>query len=323
VFCPNCGTQNDENNAKCQKCGFSIKGALAPKFKGTMLMMNAPPAVAQRLPSPGGTGPAAMAAKPVPAPAPVPKKPLAKMTMIGVAPPSPGAVAPPAAKPELKMGTMVQSSVPPSKPSGPPGQGAAAAPRPSAPPAARQSGSRPPVNPFGGTMLMGAVDELLAGSQAGSVDANDLGAAIPQPDVIHPAAPATAAVTTQDQAAALSTTTPSVAPPELANPQKLPSEMATVASAVSPPVGPGPAASAVSPVPAPPAAQPEWGKPAVANMADPLAVAGNKQTSSAGSLALAPPQKSPSLFLLLVLGLFTLGVYPLVIWLARKRRSKA
>ena len=173
-------------------------------------------------------------------------------------------------------------------------------------------------------MLMGAAADVSAGSQASSVDSNskDIGAAIPQPDV-RPAALATAAVTTsQDQAAALSTTTPSVAPPEPANPQKLPSEMATVASAVSPAIGPGLAASAGAPVPAPPVAPPEWGKQVVTSTADPLAVARNPQTASAGSLALAPPQNSPSLFLPLLLGIFTLGVYPLVIWLARKRRSK-
>jgi len=170
-------------------------------------------------------------------------------------------------------------------------------------------------------MLMGAVADVSPGSQADPLEAMDLGAAIAQPEV-RPAAPATAAVTTsQEQSAALSTTTPSVAPPAPANPQKLPSEMATVASAVSPPIGPVPAASAASPVPAPPVAQPEWGKQVIATTADPLELAKSTQTSSAGS-PLAPPQKGPSLFLLLVLGIFTLGVYPLFIWLARKRRSK-
>jgi TM2 domain-containing membrane protein YozV len=48
VFCPNCGTQNQETAQTCTKCGFSMKSA-APKFKGTMLMMNQgsqPPSVA-------------------------------------------------------------------------------------------------------------------------------------------------------------------------------------------------------------------------------------------------------------------------------------
>src|SRR5262249_8912443 len=38
VFCPNCGTQNSETASTCTKCGFNLKGAAAPKFKGTMLM---------------------------------------------------------------------------------------------------------------------------------------------------------------------------------------------------------------------------------------------------------------------------------------------
>jgi uncharacterized membrane protein YvbJ len=42
VFCPNCGTQNSETASTCIKCGFNLKGAAAPKFKGTMLMTNQP-----------------------------------------------------------------------------------------------------------------------------------------------------------------------------------------------------------------------------------------------------------------------------------------
>lgn len=41
MFCPNCGMQNPETASTCQKCGFAMKTA-APKFKGTMLMMNQP-----------------------------------------------------------------------------------------------------------------------------------------------------------------------------------------------------------------------------------------------------------------------------------------
>ena len=59
MFCPNCGTENDDSATTCKKCGFNLKGAAAPKFKGTMLMMNAqaprpgaPPA------APGAPGPA-------------------------------------------------------------------------------------------------------------------------------------------------------------------------------------------------------------------------------------------------------------------------
>ena len=42
MFCPNCGTQNPDPAQTCSKCNFHLKGAAAPKFKGTMLMMNQP-----------------------------------------------------------------------------------------------------------------------------------------------------------------------------------------------------------------------------------------------------------------------------------------
>lgn len=102
VFCPNCGTQNTDDAASCQKCGFKIKEVKAQRFKGTMLMMNAPPELQQlreqvsqqtpaQVPSappvpaapaaqePSGTGPTGTAALP---------KQSFKGTMIGVAPPS-------------------------------------------------------------------------------------------------------------------------------------------------------------------------------------------------------------------------------------------
>ncbi|MCK6592060.1 MAG: zinc-ribbon domain-containing protein, partial [Polyangiaceae bacterium] len=50
MFCPNCGTQNSETASTCSKCGFNLKGAAAPKFKGTMLMSQEP----SRPPSPPG-----------------------------------------------------------------------------------------------------------------------------------------------------------------------------------------------------------------------------------------------------------------------------
>src|SRR5205085_6942686 len=68
VFCPNCGTENEEAATTCKKCGFSLKGAAAPKFKGTMLMMNAPaglrPGAAPGAPAPGAPAPAPMGAPP-------------------------------------------------------------------------------------------------------------------------------------------------------------------------------------------------------------------------------------------------------------------
>jgi len=38
VFCPNCGTKNDDTATPCTKCGFKLSGASAPKFRGTMML---------------------------------------------------------------------------------------------------------------------------------------------------------------------------------------------------------------------------------------------------------------------------------------------
>lgn len=127
MFCPNCGTQNPETAQTCTKCSFNLKGAAAPKFKGTMLMQQSPHAA----PPPGAPAPAA-------APAPMPSK--LKGTMVGVAPPMPGSapMGPPPADPGF----------PPPAAFGPP----PAAPPPVAPEHAA-FGSAQGVNPLGGTMV--------------------------------------------------------------------------------------------------------------------------------------------------------------------------
>src|SRR5438552_14579722 len=82
VFCPNCGTQNSETASTCTKCGFNLKGAAAPKFKGTMLMTNqqgAAPAPGQGLPPRPPPGPPG-------APGGPPNQGLAG-TVVGVPPP--------------------------------------------------------------------------------------------------------------------------------------------------------------------------------------------------------------------------------------------
>src|SRR5262245_17805193 len=92
LFCPNCVIGNDDAATTCKKCGFNRKGAAAPKFKGTMLMMNTPQQ--PRPPAaPAGAGPA---------PGPAPAAP-------GVPGPGPGPGAPgagSAGRPQLK-GTML------------------------------------------------------------------------------------------------------------------------------------------------------------------------------------------------------------------------
>jgi hypothetical protein len=123
VFCPNCGTQNPDTAQTCSKCNFNVKGAAAPKFKGTMLMMNQPG---------------------VPA---VPQAPPGQRTAPGT-PPPPGA----GAVPSKLKGTMV--GVAPmalSLPNPPPPAPAAEAPSAFSPPVAQ-----PGVNPLGGTLAADA-----------------------------------------------------------------------------------------------------------------------------------------------------------------------
>ncbi|HSY24208.1 MAG TPA: zinc ribbon domain-containing protein [Polyangiaceae bacterium] len=166
MFCPNCGTQNPDAAQTCSKCNFHLKSVAAPKFKGTMLMMNQPgpmpgPTPAPAAPAPFAPTPAPAAAVPPGArpagPAPggpsVPSK--LKGTMVGVAPmagPSRGGPGPVA--------------VPPA--------GAPAGPTPFPPaPSPADAGSaysppvpQPGVNPLGGTLAADA-SSFAAGFGAG------------------------------------------------------------------------------------------------------------------------------------------------------------
>lgn len=144
VFCPNCGTQNAETALTCSKpgCGFALKAAAAPKFKGTMLMqgnaqMPPRPPVPEAMPpapSPSGSAlqpPPSMGHAP-PGAAPGNAARL-KGTIVGVAPPTPGAA----------PGPSAFGGPPPSAPMG------------AAPQAEHQFGSQA-VNPLGGTMALDA-----------------------------------------------------------------------------------------------------------------------------------------------------------------------
>jgi hypothetical protein len=83
VFCPNCGTQNPDAAQTCSKCSFHLKSAAAPKFKGTMLMMNQP-GVLPAAPAAAPPGRPAGGLPPPPGAGAVPSK--LKGTMVGVAP---------------------------------------------------------------------------------------------------------------------------------------------------------------------------------------------------------------------------------------------
>src|SRR5262245_64940397 len=89
LFCPNCGTKNPETATTCTKCGFNIKGAAAPKFKGTMLMMNQPGGAKSTPapPPPAPAPPAAAAPTPGPAAPADPPKQAFKGTLFSIVPP--------------------------------------------------------------------------------------------------------------------------------------------------------------------------------------------------------------------------------------------
>ena len=149
MFCPNCGTQNPDTAQTCSKCNFNLKGAAAPKFKGTMLMQQSPQV---NVPKPGEPAPVA----PPAAPQPMPSK--LKGTMVGVAPPmmgsaplpppvDPGFGAPPPQHPPGGGGGGFGGAAPP-----PPAFGGAPA-YGNTPQEPSTYGSNAGVNPLGGTMV--------------------------------------------------------------------------------------------------------------------------------------------------------------------------
>jgi zinc-ribbon domain len=145
VFCPNCGTQNPDAAQTCSKCSFHLKSAAAPKFKGTMLMMNQSGALpgSTGTPPPPGTGTVppgrpSVGLPPPPGAGGVPTK--LKGTMVGVAPMGVGTALPP--PPAAAPGTTQAN------PSGAHGNEGASAFSPSVP--------QPGVNPLGGTVAADA-----------------------------------------------------------------------------------------------------------------------------------------------------------------------
>ena len=191
MFCPNCGTQNPDVAQTCSKCNFNLKGAAAPKFKGTMLMMNqpgAPPGVPAAPQAPLGRPGAAL--QPPPGAGAVPSR--LKGTMVGVAPmagglggpfPVPATPAPPApqALPHAPMGA---TPLPP-----PPNYGLGGeAPAGYSPPVP-QAG----VNPLGGTVAADAgVFGAFAAQQQGAPPGAAGGYAPPPPGQMPGAPPGAA-----------------------------------------------------------------------------------------------------------------------------------
>lgn len=75
MFCPNCGTKNDDKVEKCAQCGFDQKAKKDTKFKGTVMMTGSPGAA----PGTPGSGVASASR--------TASNPGLKGTMVGVAPP--------------------------------------------------------------------------------------------------------------------------------------------------------------------------------------------------------------------------------------------
>jgi hypothetical protein len=145
VFCPNCGTQNPDAAQNCSKCNFNLKGAAAPKFKGTVLMtpgaafpgapQAGPPGMPAAAPAPAApTAPAAGGApRPAGALPAMPSK--LKGTMVGIAPPMGGTAPAPAAPAATFAPAAPASPFAPAAPASPfaPAAPAAFTPAPAAP----------------------------------------------------------------------------------------------------------------------------------------------------------------------------------------------
>jgi hypothetical protein len=151
VFCPNCGTKNDDTATPCKKCGFKLSGAAAPKFRGTM-MLNTEQSVQEMVeehrrklaeagpspdPAPGPVGPEAVSMGSAPATG---------------GPQSKSVLQPPrAGLPKRRMGTMLGVA---------PQMGGVQ------PPVASESTPPPPPDPGADPSIAGAAPDPLGGTVA-------------------------------------------------------------------------------------------------------------------------------------------------------------
>jgi zinc-ribbon domain len=236
VFCPNCGTKNDETATPCTKCGFKLTAA--PKFRGT-IMLNSDQSVhdmveehRRKLAEAGGVQ------APADGPGAVPGAPA------GSGPPPSPSVAPKAVLqppraglPKRRMGTMLGvapqiGGVQPPEPTG------SSSPSPTPPPVSPQTLASASVqvgvpsapDPFAGTVAFGAVAPAAPAAAAHPLapGRTEAFAAVPAP-----VAGALAAGRTEASAAA----PPPVAPALVVGRTEA---LAAVPEQVSDPVPPGP-----------------------------------------------------------------------------------
>lgn len=206
MFCPNCGAENKDSNAPCQRCGFKLSGVSASKFKGT-IMLNSDETVqelieAQRrklaeasgatgakdpwAPAEGANPPAGATPNPSSPNVPRPRRKMAG-TLMGVAPPvgvlKPGASAPQtpdvgASTPEAEGSADEprRSSIPPRPSSAPP------RPTPIPRPSPSNRPSTPPRAGVDPTQAMQAFTTAGAGEVAPTLESPAVTKTSTQPD---------------------------------------------------------------------------------------------------------------------------------------------
>ena len=243
MFCPNCGTKNEEVAEKCAQCGFDLQvKKAAPKFKGTMMMQASPFAGA----TPGSTtstpdSPAAPASPATPAPA----APSASEVSSSSPPPTGSerpVAAPAGARPALSMkGTMVGLAPPgmeelrrklaeASKPS-PTATTAAAEPTVALPKVGASPTAQPSAGPTPSSKLKGTMIGVAPPSVADLRKAAGEGAT-GAPSAVPVAAPAAAAARPASSAQ-LKGTMIGVAPPSVADLRKAADDAAGRAPSVA------------------------------------------------------------------------------------------
>lgn len=163
MFCPHCGTKNDDTATPCKKCGFKLSGTSAPKFRGTM-MLNSDQSVQdlveehrKKVAEAGVPQDASGAGGPTP---PLPS--------VGSTPPK-AVLLPPRAAPKRRMGTMlgVAPQVGGVRPSAEDAPVPSPTPAPVNAPASSKGDAAPSaLDPFAGTVAFGAVSPVPPGTAA-------------------------------------------------------------------------------------------------------------------------------------------------------------
>ncbi|MFT3923099.1 MAG: zinc ribbon domain-containing protein [Myxococcales bacterium] len=139
AFCPNCGTPNTEQAAKCVSCGFELAPAQKAKFKGTIMMGQAvqapqqPPQAGQQAAPPQSSSPAPSPSSPAaPSGQAGPRNMAFEKTMLGPMGGSvqvpPLAAPPPAADPRAELGRAATVEGPAPQFTPPPQSSASGAP---------------------------------------------------------------------------------------------------------------------------------------------------------------------------------------------------